>query len=133
MHHHKPTTEQLTHMGARAQAIAMAGLIAAACGSAAVPNAEFADAKASLGAAQASGAQDVPEASLYLKMATDGIAAAETQMEKEQNEDAAMTLQRAKADAELARSLATKAKAQADADVALKRIETLQQQNAPQT
>jgi hypothetical protein len=53
-------------------------------------------------------------------------------MGKHENKGAALTLKRAKADAELAKSLTTKAKVKAEAEVALKRIEDLQDQNAPQ-
>jgi hypothetical protein len=133
MNSNKRTIERLGRASVRSTyAIAVAALFATGCGSGAVPNAQFADTKASVGAAQASGAQDIPEASLYLKMATDGVASAEAQMARHENKGAAKTLQRAKADAELAKSLTTKAKAKAEADVALKRIEDLQNNNAPQ-
>ena len=132
MNSHKQTLTLLERASARStHAIGAVALFAAGCGSAAVPNAQFADTKASVGAAQASGAQDIPEASLYLKMATDGVASAEVQMGRDENEAAASTLQRAKADAELAKSLTTKAKVQAEAEVAIKRIEDLQGQNSP--
>jgi hypothetical protein len=133
MNSRKRTIERIKRASARrAYAIGVAALFAAGCGATAVPNAQFADTKASVGAAQASGAQDVPEASLYLKMATDGVATAEAQMGKHENKGASLTLQRAKADAELAKSLTTKAKVKAEAEVAIKRIEDLQDQNAPQ-
>jgi hypothetical protein len=132
MNSKKRTTESLERAGARSiYSIGVAALFAAGCGTAAVPNAQFAETKASVGEAQASGAQDIPEASLYLKMATDGVTSAEAQMTRHENKGAALTLQRAKADAELAKSLTTKAKAKAEAEVALKRIEELQHENAP--
>jgi hypothetical protein len=133
MNSRQRTTQRFNHASALATyAMGVAVLFAAGCGSGAVPNAQFADTKASVGAAQASGAQDIPEASLYLKLATDGVASAEAQMGKHENKGAALTLKRAKADAELAKSLTTKAKVKAEAEVALKRIDDLQDQNAPQ-
>ena len=59
-----------------------------------------------MGAAQASGAQNIPEASLHLKMATDAVALAEAEMDRGEHKAATLTLQRAKADADLAKSLA---------------------------
>jgi hypothetical protein len=133
MNSRKRTIERPKRASARrTYAIGVVALFATGCGTAAVPNAQFADTKASVGAAQASGAQDIPEASLYLKLATDGVASADAQMGKHENKGAALTLKRAKADAELAKSLTTKAKVKAEAEVALKRIEDLQDQNAPQ-
>ena len=133
MNSQRRSNERLERARARrTHALNVAALFAAGCGSSALPHARFADTEASVGAAQASGAQDIPEASLYLKMATDGVAAAEAQVGRDENEGAALTLERARADAELAKSLTSKAKTKAEADVILERIEDLQQQNAPQ-
>ncbi len=108
-------------------------LLAAGCGSAATPNAEFADTRAAIAEAEGTGAQAVPEASLYLKMAHDGVEQAEEQMREEQNEEATATLERAKADAKLAKSLTNEAKVREEADLALDRIKDLQSQSIPST
>ena len=106
-------------------------ILVGGCASAAVPNAKVADAQSAISAAEATGAQAVPEASLYLKMAKDGVEAAKQQIRNDENEKAARTLERAKADAELAKSLTTEAKVRQGADQALERIENLQATSVP--
>lgn len=60
-------------------------VLATGCASTPAPNAEFADTKGVTSAAEASGAQDIPEASLYLKMSKDArLAASEGEREMHQ-------------------------------------------------
>jgi predicted transposase YbfD/YdcC len=104
----------------------MLALLIVGCGSSAVPNAEFANAKGAVSAAEASGAQDTPQASLYLKMSKDGLILAQQQMAEEQYDEARRTLEKAEADAALAASLTANALALRDATAAHKQIEELQ-------
>ncbi len=63
-------------------------------------------------------------------MSKDGLALAQEQMAKDQNEEALKTLERAKADAMLATSLTANAQLQEEAAVALKQIENLQNEGS---
>ncbi len=107
---------------------ALLGGAVAGCG-ASVPYEEVASARSAVSAAEASGAQEVPQASLHLKMARDGIAEAERVMEDEP-EQAKEILERARADAELAKSMTEEDQARREADIAIQRIERLQQSNS---
>lgn len=119
------TTLQVSALGALA-------LLLVGCGSTAVPNAEFADTKGVTSAAEASGAQETPQASLFLKMGTDGLEVAKEQMAKGDNKGALKTLQEAKADARLAISLTSNAQVEEQAVAALKQVDDLQSQKSVQ-
>ncbi len=128
MKSHKSRTKRWT-----VQQLSVGGVLALAvlgCGSSTVPNAEFANTQGAISAAEANGAQNTPQASLYLKMSRDGLALAQEQMAKDQNEEALRTLERAKADAMLATSLTANAQLQQQAAVALKEIESLQNEGS---
>jgi hypothetical protein len=73
------------------------------------------------------GARDEPQADLHLKLAEDGIVEAEALIADKRNEEAAPKLERAIADAQLARELTEKAEKKAAAETALARLETLEQ------
>lgn len=114
----------------RLGAVSALTLLATGCASTPAPNAEFADTKGVTSAAEASGAQDIPEASLYLKMSKDGLALAEEQIAKGENQEAVETLHQAKADARLAISLTSNAQVEQQAIAAIKQVEDLQSQSS---
>lgn len=102
-----------------------------ACGGAAVPQSELVDAKSSVSAAEAVGAEDEPRASLHLKMAKDAIVEAEQLIEAGENEKARAAFERARSDAELAISLTSEMKTQRSAEEALEKVKGLQKNNTP--
>jgi hypothetical protein len=106
--------------------VALAGW-AMACGGAALPSESLTSAKEAVSAAEAVGAKDEPQADLHLKMAQDGIIEAEKHIAENENKEAVPLLERAIADAELARELTDEAKKQRSADEALARLQTLQE------
>jgi hypothetical protein len=103
-------------------------LTAVACGGAAVPQDSLTAAQADVKGAEVGGAAENPQAMLHLKLAKDQIAEAEKLIKDGDNEQAARTLDRAQADAELALSLAKAAKAQADASEASEQVGQLKKQ-----
>jgi len=74
------------------------------------------------------GAESAPQAALHLKLADEEIARAKALIKDGDNERAEYTLVRAKADAELALSLAKEATANAEAQQAADQIKALQNQ-----
>jgi hypothetical protein len=64
------------------------------------------DASAAIGAAEASGAREHPQAALHLTLARESLASAERLIADEEMSDARLMLGRAKADALLAQALA---------------------------
>jgi hypothetical protein len=102
-------------------AVALAG-----CGGAAVPHAELADAKAAISAADATGARQVPEASLHVEMARDEADRAAGLIADGENEKARDAAQRASADAELATAITNEAKSRNQANAAVQRVEKLE-------
>ncbi len=108
-------------------------LLMAACGGSAVPQGKVVEAKSSVSAAEAVGAQDEPKASLHLKLATDGIVEAEKLIAEEKNEEAAAALDRAKADADLALAMTREAKTRASAEEAAARVNELRAENGGQS
>jgi hypothetical protein len=103
----------------------LAALGASACGGAAVPHEQMTAAEASVSAAEAGGAQDVPKAALHVKKAKDQIAEAKALIEQGENEKASWALQRASSDATLALSLAREVGIVAEAEKALADVEGL--------
>jgi hypothetical protein len=107
-----------------------AGLFAVACGGAAVPQEKLTAAQAAVRAAEVGGAPDNPKAALHLKYARDQIAEANKYIEEEENEVAAVLLDRAEVDAELALALARVENARAEAAAALQEVQKLKQQQS---
>ena len=101
---------------------------AIACGGAAVPQEALTAAQADVKGAEVGGAAENPKAMLHLKLAKDQIAEAEKQIKDGDNEQAARTLDRAQADAELALSLSKAAKAQSEASEANDQVGQLKKQ-----
>jgi hypothetical protein len=108
--------------------ISMTALLA--CGGAAVPQEALTAAQADVKGAEVGGAAENPKAALHLKLAKDGIEAAQKQIADGDNETAARSLDRAQADAELALSLAKEAKAQGDASEATEQVGKLRKEIA---
>lgn len=80
-------------------------------------------------AAEAVGADQVPQASLHLQLANEELAAAEKLAADGKNEEADSMLLRAHADAELAILLSKESQEQADAARAMERVVKLQSDN----
>ena len=119
-------------------ALAVIMSLMSGCAQTPPPHTALTKAQSTVAAAEAKGAQQVPEASLYLKMAKDGIESAQVLMAEDKNKRAAAVLDRARLDAELSASLATEEQAKKQAQEQLERVKSLQQTNkaqlaAPQT
>lgn len=120
----------MTQAKSLALAALVAGLVAifTACGGYAPPTGKVASSEAAIRAADEMGADDHPQAALHLKLARDQHEAAKALIDEGNNERADYVLQRAQADAELARSLAHEAKMQADASEVLEQVKELREQ-----
>ena len=95
------------------------------CGGAPVPQDALTAAQSSVKGAEVSGAKDDPKAQLHLKLATEQIEKAKQQIDDGDNEEAARTIERAQADADLALALAEQAqslKAAKEADEQLGKL-----------
>jgi len=113
---------------------ALAACLAVACGAAApVPQAQVTETQAAIRAAEEVGAPGVPKAALHLKMAKDQLQTAQALMAQEDNEQARMTLDRARVDAELALALAREAAFRVKAQEALDKIKKLQEEAGTST
>jgi hypothetical protein len=103
--------------------------LAAACGSQALPPPAAVEAKTSISAAEAVGAQNEPKAALHLKLAKDQSARAEALIKDGNDDEARLLLEQAKVDAELALVLTREANARAEAQQALIKVRDLEQNN----
>jgi len=104
---------------------ACAVLTCAACGGAAVPNHQLTTAESAVRAAEVGGAEELPRGELHLKYAKDAIAEAKTLMDKGDNKEATLLLDRATVDAEAALALAEEQEARLAAEEQLERIQEL--------
>lgn len=109
-----------------------ASALVAGCASYPMPVDRLAQAEAAARSAHETGANAVPQGQLYLRLAKEEIARAQSLMEDKQNERADYVLMRAQSDAELALAEAREAQAHADAKMALEKIAALRG-NAPVT
>lgn len=91
------------------------GMSIVGCAGSPPPNEREASSEASVRGAREVGAEQFPEASLHLKLAEEQLQKAKAQMKDGKNEDAAYTLMRAQADAELALALTRENKTRAEA------------------
>ena len=98
---------------------------AVGCGSAAIPTAKMTDAKSEIKAADAVGAENVPQAALHLKLARDEVKRAEALLKQGDEEEADLMLDRARIDAELAMTLSRGADERARATEATRQVEAL--------
>jgi hypothetical protein len=101
-------------------------LAAAACGGYPPPNDRLMATVAATRSAREVGAPNSPQAALHLKLAEEELAAAKGLMGDGKNQRAAYTLLRAKADAELALSLAKENSAKADTQQVQEQIKAIQ-------
>lgn len=108
---------------------ALAACLGVACGAAApVPGAQVTETQAAIRAAEEVGAPGVPKAALHLKMAKDQLQTAQALMTQDDNEQAKLTLDRARVDAELALALAREAAFRQKAAEALEKIKKLREE-----
>jgi hypothetical protein len=110
-------------------------LLAMGCGKAAVPNDQLGKTEAEIRAAQvkydelkaAGPSEGAPAAELHLQLATKGVKDAKALMERKDNEEAMLVLQRAEADAKYALALAQEYEAKARAEEALEKLKELKE------
>jgi len=98
-----------------------------ACARNDIPVKAYADSEASAKAAETANAANVPRAALHLQLAREQLAKAQVYMKENENDLAARSLRRAKADADLALALAESDKATKEADIAQKKVTDLKQ------
>lgn len=106
-------------------ALPVFAVVLGACGGAAVPQETLTAAKASVSGAEVAGAAAEPKAALHLKLAKEQIAKAEALIADGDNEEAAIEIDRAQADADLSMSLAKEAKAKREAAETIEQLERL--------
>jgi len=108
---------------------AVAASMGVACGaSVPVPAAQVTDTQAAIRGAEEVGAPSVPKAALHLKMAKDQLQTAQDLIAHDDNEQAKMTLDRARVDAELALALAREVAFRQKAQEALDKIKKLREE-----
>lgn len=105
-----------------------AALLGVACSQSQVPAGKLANTRSAISAAEESGADKTPRSALHLKMAEDQLYKAERLMNEGENEDAALYLNQAQADADLALALARTNQAREDARQAAARVENLRKE-----
>ncbi|HET9620294.1 MAG TPA: DUF4398 domain-containing protein [Kofleriaceae bacterium] len=103
-----------------------AAAFVAACGGAPRPEAQMASSEGAIRGASEAGAQTVPQATLYMKLAEEQRQQALALIKNGDNGRAAYLLARSEADAELAIALAKQARAQQEAQRADQRVQDLQ-------
>jgi hypothetical protein len=110
----------------RPGALAIVGLLAASCGGGSPPpHARVASSEAALRSAREVGAQQVPQANLYLDLAQNEFERGRALMKGGQNREADEMLQRAQADAELALATTREAQTRAAAEQTKARVQAL--------
>ena len=112
----------------RSRSDVLGALVAAlllACGSAPRPEARMASSEGAIRGAQEAGAQNVPAATLYVKLAEEERQMAIALVKEDQNHRAEYMLARSEADAELAVALARAARAEAEATKATEQVQDL--------
>ncbi|AKT43103.1 DUF4398 domain-containing protein [Chondromyces crocatus] len=102
--------------------------LAAGCASLPAPTEQLASSEAAVRGAREVGAASVPQASLELRLAEEGIAKAKAAMAEDDNEKAERLLRRAQADAELALSMARETKARNEAAQVMGQVSQLRGQ-----
>lgn len=107
---------------------ALLALAAIGCGGAAVPHDQLASSQAAIRAAEEVGANQVPSAELHVRFAKDQVAKAKALIADDENEEAALVLQRAQSDAELALAITRESAVRAQAQEALAQVQSLRQQ-----
>lgn len=110
---------------------AILSALAAACATAPVPHEQLAASQGAIRAAEETGADKVPAATLYLQMAKEASDKAQKCIQRDENHRAQLLLERAEADAELAFSLAREAPLRAEAQKALDTLQELKKKANP--
>ena len=110
---------------------AAAATLAAACASGPKPEAQMASSEGAIRGASEAGAQNVPQATLYIRLAQEQRQTALQMIKDGDNDRARYLLARSEADAELAIALARQARAEQDATQANARVQDLQKQVQP--
>ena len=110
-----------------------AGAVAltAACAGAPKPEAQMASSEGAIRGASEAGAQNVPQATLYIKLAQEQRQQALALIKDGDNGRAQYLLARSEADAELALALAKQARAQQEAQRADQKVQELQDKVQP--
>lgn len=116
---HKFVT-RMAHLGALLLLPQLVG-----CGAGAVPNSQLTTAESAVRAAEVGGAEELPKGELHLKYARDAIAEARTLMDKGDNKEATLRLEKATVDAEQALALAEEEEARIAAQDQLDQIKEL--------
>lgn len=101
----------------------------AACGGSTLPPPQSVEAKTSISAAEAVGAQNEPKAALHLKLAKDQTTQAEALLRNGDDDEARLLLEQAKADAELALVLTREATLRARVQQSQSKLRDLEQNN----
>jgi hypothetical protein len=97
-----------------------------ACASSPAPVQSLTETRAAVRSAAEMGAREVPRASLHLKLAEEGLAAAEAEIADGDGDEARPYLARAKADAELALAYAKSERTRKEALEARRKVDELQ-------
>lgn len=108
--------------------LAGAATLTAACGGAPKPEAQMASSEGAIRGANEAGAQNVPAATLYVRLAQEQRQTALKMIKDGDNDRARYVLARSEADAELAIALARQARAEQDAAQAHQSVQDLQKQ-----
>lgn len=108
-----------------------AATFATACAGAPKPEAQMASSEGAIRGASEAGAQAVPQATLYMKLAEEQRQQALAMIKDGDNARARYLLARSEADADLALALAKQARAQNDAQRADQRVQDLQDKVQP--
>ncbi len=112
-----------------ATAVALVSALGLACASTPVPHERLASASGAIRAAEETGADKVPTAALYLKLAKEGIERSQKLIKSDDNHRATLVLERAEADADLALSLAREAPLRAEAQKASEDLQAIKSQH----
>lgn len=107
--------------------VLLAALLPACGGGYPEPRDQLTQSEAAVRAAEVAGAQNTPQAALHLKRAREQIEAGKSLIQEGENERADWMLRRARADADLALSLATEEVQRKKAAEAKEEVEQLQQ------
>jgi hypothetical protein len=116
------------HRIAKRCALLALSFAAFACGGAQLNQTRVAEVQASVSAAEAVGANDQPKAALHLQLAKDEMAEARRLAEKGDGDNAALVLERARVDSELAMQLARTEQEQEKARQAWQKIQDLKKE-----
>src|SRR5690606_26225336 len=104
-----------------------------ACTQSPEPRTALTETQSEVSVAEATGAQKVPEASLHLKMAKDGVAQAQRLMNEKKYDEARAVHHRAQLDAKLATSLTREQEAKVKAQEQSDRLKSLNQSSSDES